>query len=68
MSNSNLTMTQTGNGVAFGMPASGAYAQSVVEIPCSAATGAVIDGATPKRAADVAFEHHPGTPVWSPPT
>lgn len=57
------TMTQSGNGIAFGMRASGAYAM----LPCSFADSA-IDGATQKRHVDVAFEHNPGTLGWSPPT
>lgn len=61
MSNMNPnTMTQSGNGIAFGMRASGAYAM----LPCSVATGLP----TQKRHVDVAFEHNPGTFVWSPPT
>lgn len=70
--NWNTTMTQTGNGIAFGMRASGAYAMpsrsdACAMLPCSDA-GFVTDGATPKRHADVAFEHPQGTLVWSPPT
>jgi hypothetical protein len=66
---SNVTgnMTQSGNGIAFGMRASGVYAPSVMELPCSVA-GAVTTGVTPQRHADVAFEHDQGTLVWSPPT
>ncbi len=65
MSNLNPnTMMQSGNGIAFGMRASGAYAM----LPCSVATDSVIYGPTQKRHVDVAFEHNPGTFVWSPPT
>lgn len=65
--NLNATMTQAGNGIAFGMRASDGYAQSVMELPCSFA-GAVVNGPTWKRHADVAIEHDQGTLVWSPPT
>ena len=57
--NPNITMTQAGNGIAFGMRASGAYAM----LPCSLA-----GASTQKRHVDVAFEHNQGTLVWSPPT
>jgi hypothetical protein len=60
--NANVTMTQSGNGIAFGLRASGAYAMR----PC-ALFGIFTDGPTHKRHVDVATEHQ-GTLVWSPPT